>query len=230
MVVLNSSGGDVSSYGLGAAQLERIKAAGFQLTVCVDEVAASGGYLMACVADRIVASPFATLGSIGVIAMAPNVYERLKREGVQVDDITAGQYKRTLTPYKKFDQSDRAAVQKDVNNIHDIFKGFVKRHRPQVKIDQVATGQVWLGYDAIKFGLCDDLRTSDDVLLMMVKSGANVLRVSHQTQPASFLAEVIRNLWNGPTSRSAIPPFQPSLSHEERIMMSAYSVDENNDL
>lgn len=97
---------------------------------------------MACVADRVIASPFATIGSIGVVALAPNVYERLQREGIQVDDVTAGKYKRTLTPYRKWNATDKASMQKDVDAIHDIFKGFVKRYRPQVKINEVATGQV----------------------------------------------------------------------------------------
>jgi serine protease SohB len=108
----------------------------------VDEVAASGGYLMACVADRVIASPFAILGSIGVVAMAPNVYERLQREGLRVDDITAGKYKRTLTPYRKWNSTDQAAMQRDVDAVHEVFKGFVKRHRPRLQINEVATGQV----------------------------------------------------------------------------------------
>jgi serine protease SohB len=97
---------------------------------------------MACVADRLIASPFATLGSIGVVALAPNAYERLQREGIQVDDVTAGKYKRTLTPYRKWNAADKASMQKDVDAIHEIFKGFVKHYRPQIKINEVATGQV----------------------------------------------------------------------------------------
>jgi serine protease SohB len=162
VVLVNSSGGVVSAYGLAAAQLERVKvvsfthpsssssplnvqATGLKLTVCVDEMAASGGYLMACVGDRVVASPFATLGSIGVVAMAPNAYERLQREGLRVDDVTAGKYKRTLTPYRKWNAADQAAMQKDVDSIHEVFKGFVKRHRPLLNINEVATGQVGVG-------------------------------------------------------------------------------------
>lgn len=138
---------------------------------------------MACVADRLIASPFASLGSIGVIATVPNVYERLKREGVQVDEIIAGKNKRSLTPFKKVNENDKKTLQNDIEAIHFIFKEFVKRYRPNLKIDDVATGQVWLGYDAIKKGLCDELKTSDDVLLDMAKSGAKVLLVSTATKP-----------------------------------------------
>jgi hypothetical protein len=82
LLVLESGGGTVTGYGLAAGQLKRFKEAGMKLTVCVEQVAASGGYMMCCVADRIVASPMAVLGSIGVISDIPNFYERLAKEGM----------------------------------------------------------------------------------------------------------------------------------------------------
>jgi hypothetical protein len=90
LIVLQSGGGTVTGYGLAAAQLQRLKSAGIPLTIAVEQVAASGGYMMACIADRIVASPFAVLGSIGVISDIPNVYERLKSEGIEFQTVTAG--------------------------------------------------------------------------------------------------------------------------------------------
>jgi hypothetical protein len=205
VVVLNSGGGTVTGYGLAAAQLDRIKSAGLGLTVCVDQVAASGGYLMAAVAgwiakpspplshshslslplDEIVASPFALLGSIGVIATMPNFSERLQREGVSVEDVTAGRYKRTLTPYKKPTDADRLKLQDDINNVlvgthcnvHctlfpylafflAVFKDYLKRNRPKMDVDQLATGETWYGPDALRLGLVDRLATSDDVSLI----------------------------------------------------------------
>ena len=141
VVKIKSGGGTVHGYGLAAAQLERIKAKGLRVIVCVDEVAASGGYMMASVADKIYASPFAILGSIGVVSMQPNLYERLKREGVKVDEITAGKYKRTLTFFKESNAADRAKVKTDVEDILVLFKSHIKKVRPSLDVDKVATGE-----------------------------------------------------------------------------------------
>ena len=141
VVKIKSGGGTVHGYGLAAAQLERIKAKGLRIVVCVDEIAASGGYMMASVADKIYASPFAILGSIGVVSMQPNLYERLKREGVKVDEITAGKYKRTLTFFKESNAADRAKVKTDVEDILVLFKDHIKNVRPSLDVDKVATGE-----------------------------------------------------------------------------------------
>jgi len=161
---LNSGGGTVTGYGLGAAQLERIKEADIPLTVCVDEVAASGGYMMACVADRVIAAPFSVLGSIGVVASVFNFADRLEREGLAVEDVTAGKYKRTMTPYKKPSPEDRQKVQDDLNSVLSEFKHHVSKHRPKIDIEQVATGETWYGQDSLKLNLVDELATVDDVL------------------------------------------------------------------
>ena len=186
IVQLNSGGGTVTGYGLGAAQLQRLKNAGLHLTVTIDEVAASGGYLMACVADKIIASPFAVLGSIGVVATIPNFSERLQREGVVVEDVTAGKYKRTLTPYKKPREEDRAKMKSDVENILVIFKSFVKQHRPQLDIENIATGETWHGPDALKLGLVDELSTSDELLLQLRKQGADIYSVGLKASQPRF--------------------------------------------
>ncbi len=141
-VVLNlhSGGGSVTGYGLASSQLNRLKAAGIPLTICVDEVAASGGYMMAAVADKIVASPFAILGSVGVISTVPNFSSRLAREGIEVEDVTAGKYKRTLTPYKKATNEDRAKMKSDIEDVFVLFRDFLKRQRPTLDVDKIATG------------------------------------------------------------------------------------------
>merc|ERR1740136_335359 len=160
---LVSGGGSVTGYGLAMAQLLRLKEAGLHLTVCVEQVAASGGYMMACVADKIVASPFAVLGSIGVITQIPNVYERLNKEGVVYQTVTAGEFKRTLTPFEKIDP--------EIGEIFALFKGFVGKQRPQLDIDKIATGETWFGEDAIERNLADALQTYDDLLLELHSSG-----------------------------------------------------------
>ena len=185
---LNTGGGTVTGYGLAAAQLTRIKSAGLPLTICVEQVAASGGYMMACVADKIVASPFAVLGSIGVISDVPNVYERLRKEGIEFATITAGKYKRTITPTKKITKEDLAKTTRDIEDVLSLFKGFVATNRPSLNIDDVATGETWFGMDAMKKGLCDELKTSDDVLLDLLPTSEifSVKLKSPAKSPLSF--------------------------------------------
>ena len=161
MVRLESGGGLVHSYGLAASQLQRIRDAGIQLTVAVDKVAASGGYMMACVANRILAAPFAVIGSIGVLAQLPNFNRLLKKANVDFEQITAGEYKRTPTIFGENTDADRAKMQEEIDDTHLLFKSFVADHREQVDIEAVATGEVWFGKRAIERGLVDELQTSD---------------------------------------------------------------------
>jgi len=179
LIVLQSGGGTVTGYGLATAQLLRLKESGLKLTVAVEQVAASGGYMMCCVADRIVGSPFAVFGSIGVVAQMPNVYERLKTEGVEFQTITAGKYKRTLTPFKKVEPEDVQKTTEEIEEVFDLFSSFVKENRPQLNILEVATGETWFGTDALKKGLCDEIKTVDDVLLEYISDGWEVFEVKY---------------------------------------------------
>jgi ClpP class serine protease len=136
--------------------------------------------MMCCTGDRIVASPFAVLGSIGVISEIPNAYERLQREGIEFQTITAGKFKRTVTPTKKITKENIKKSEADVAEIFNLFKGFVKRQRPQLDIDHVATGETWFGEDALARGLCDEIGTADDVLLDFIDSGYDVYEVVYK--------------------------------------------------
>jgi signal peptide peptidase SppA len=178
LVVLQTGGGTVTGYGLAASQLVRLKSK-LRLTVAVEQVAASGGYMMCCVADRIVASPFAVLGSIGVISDIPNVYERLKKEGIEFQTVTAGKYKRTLTPTKKVTKEDFDKTKSDVENVLVLFRDFVAQNRPQLDMDQVATGETWFGKDALERKLCDEIKPVDDVIGEYVDAGFDVFEVEY---------------------------------------------------
>lgn len=162
---LESPGGVVHGYGLAASQLQRLRDKHIPLTVAVDKVAASGGYMMACVANKIIAAPFAIIGSIGVVAQIPNVNRLLKRNDIDVELHTAGQYKRTLTVFGENTDEGREKFRADLNETHLLFKSFVKNMRPQLDVDAVATGEHWYGSQAIEKGLIDEISTSDDVLL-----------------------------------------------------------------
>lgn len=164
LVRLESGGGMVHAYGLAAAQLVRLREAGIPLVVSVDKVAASGGYMMACIADRILAAPFAMLGSIGVVAQLPNFNRLLKKHDVDYEMLTAGEYKRTLSLFGENTDKGREKFQQDLENIHSLFKLFVSRYRPVLDVDRVATGEVWFGSDALERALVDSLTTSDEYL------------------------------------------------------------------
>ncbi|MBB3104002.1 protease SohB [Azomonas macrocytogenes] len=161
---LESGGGMVHAYGLAASQLVRIRQAGIPLTVCVDKVAASGGYMMACIGDRILAAPFAILGSIGVVAQLPNLNRLLKKHNVDYEVLTAGEYKRTLTIFGENTEKGREKFQEDLEMTHRLFKDFVASYRSQLNIEEVATGEIWLGTTALNKKLVDELMTSDEYL------------------------------------------------------------------
>ena len=165
VIRLESGGGLVHSYGLAAAQLARLKDAGLKLTVCVDKVAASGGYMMACVADNIIAAPFAIIGSIGVVSQLPNFHKWLKNHDVDYEMFTAGDYKRTVTVFGENNDEDRAKYQEELEQTHELFKHFVNRYRGMLDLDKVATGEHWYGEDAVHLNLVDRLQTSDSYLL-----------------------------------------------------------------
>lgn len=161
---LESGGGMVNTYGLAAAQLLRLRAVGLELTVLVDSVAASGGYMMAAVAQRIVASPFALVGSIGVIAQVPNFHRWLKEHNVDFEQFTAGKYKRTVTLFGENTEEGRHKLREELGEIHEQFRDLIGRYRPQLDLETVATGEAWLGERALDLGLVDELATSDDWL------------------------------------------------------------------
>ena len=165
LVRLESGGGVVHGYGLAASQLQRIKDKGLALTVAVDKVAASGGYMMACVADKLLSARFAYIGSIGVLAQLPNFNKLLKKHDIEYEQHTAGEYKRTLTVFGENDEQGRQKSREELEEIHTEFKDFVSMHRPGLNIDKVATGEFWTGQKAKELGLVDDITTSDDYLL-----------------------------------------------------------------
>jgi serine protease SohB len=169
LVRLENSGGTVHEHGFAASQLVRLKQHGLKVVVAVDKVAASGGYLMACVAERLIAAPFAIVGSIGVLAQLPNFHRLLEEKGVDFEQIMAGRYKRTLTVFGKNTDEGRAKLQQEVEDIHELFKAQIREHRPQVDLDRVATGEHWYGVRALELKLVDELKTSDDALLEAAK-------------------------------------------------------------
>lgn len=176
---LESPGGIVHNYGFAASQLSRLKQKGIKLTVAVDKVAASGGYMIACVADKIVSAPFAVIGSIGVVAQIPNVHRLLKKHDVDVDVMTAGEFKRTVTVLGENTEKGKQKFQQELEETHKLFKQFVSQNRPCLDIDKIATGEHWFGQQAIALQLVDEISTSDDLILEKMKE-KQVLNVKYR--------------------------------------------------
>lgn len=179
VVRLESGGGMVASYGLGASQLERIRKKGIPLTVCIDKVAASGGYMMACVASKIIAAPFAIVGSIGVVAQIPNFHRLLKEYNIDFELMTAGKFKRTLTLFGENTDEAREKFLEDIELIHKQFKSHVQQHRSKLDIEKIATGETWSGQDATELNMVDELLTSDEYLMRACES-ADVFEIKYK--------------------------------------------------
>ncbi|MBT4884980.1 MAG: protease SohB, partial [Legionellales bacterium] len=186
---LESPGGCVHDYGLAASQLARLRKHNIKLTVCVDKMAASGGYLMAVVANRIVAAPFAVIGSIGVILQLPNLNQFLKDKKINFEQITAGKQKRNLTLFGENTNEDRKNAKEQIEEVHKLFTDFVMKYRPNINIDKVATGRAWHAIDAIELNLIDEITTSDDTILKLLKSH-NVFNIK-KTIKKTFIQNIL---------------------------------------
>ncbi|GLQ32257.1 protease SohB [Litoribrevibacter albus] len=181
VVRLESPGGVVHGYGLAASQLDRIRKKDIPLTICVDKVAASGGYMMACLANKIIAAPFAIVGSIGVVAQIPNIHRLLKKNDIDVELHTAGEFKRTLTVIGENTDEGREKFKQDLQDTHDLFKSHVSQYRPELAIDKVANGDIWYGTEALNNNLIDEVMTSDEYL-MQVADEADVFEVKYEVK------------------------------------------------
>lgn len=179
IVRLENYGGVVHEHGLAASQLARLRDKEIPLTVAVDKVAASGGYLMACVANKILAAPFAIVGSIGVIAQLPNFNRMMDSHGIDFEQITAGKYKRNVTIFGKNTDADRAKLKEELEDVHALFKGAVSKYRPDLDLEKIATGEHWYGTRAIELGLVDEIKTSDELLAELARD-KDLYRVAYK--------------------------------------------------
>ena len=205
LLKLESPGGVVHGYGLAASQLKRLREREIPLTIVVDKVAASGGYMMACLANKIVAAPFAVIGSVGVVAEVPNIHRLLKKHDIDVDVMTAGEYKRTVTLMGENTEKGKQKFQQELEATHQLFKDFVKTNRPQLDIEKVATGEHWYGQQALELHLIDEISTSDGLLLTAVKE-KEVIEIKFKekkklaqrigAQVELSLENLIGKLWN----------------------------------
>jgi len=181
VLCLESPGGMVHTYGLAASQLSRITKKSIPLTVVVDAVAASGGYMMACIGNKILAAPFAVIGSIGVVAQLPNFHRLLKKNDIDFEMFTAGEHKRTVTMFGENTEKGKAKFVEELEDTHELFKSFVSEHRPQVNVAEVATGEVWYGQRALENNLIDDIQTSDEYL-MSKRDDSHIYQVSFEAK------------------------------------------------
>jgi len=186
VISLESPGGVVSGYGLAASELTRFKASNIHLTALVDRVAASGGYMMASVADKIIAAPFAIIGSIGVLAQIPNFHQLLSKKGIEMEQLISGKHKRTLTMFGKNDNEGRKKMQQELDEIHVKFQYLIKENRPNIDLEKIATGECWLGNKAIEMGLIDELMTSETYLNSLHNKGKRIFLVEYKQELPLF--------------------------------------------
>lgn len=189
VVRLESGGGLVHAYGLASSQLHRLRSHGIPLTITVDKIAASGGYMMACLANELVAAPFAIIGSIGVVGALPNFNKVLKRFDIDYEQHTAGEHKRSLTLFGENTDADRAQFQRELANTHELFKNHIAQYRPQLDMEKLATGETWYGVEALPLGLIDQISTSDDYILSHLNSH-RILHLKAPEEKPSFLAKL----------------------------------------
>lgn len=211
VVKVTSGGGLVHTYGLAAAQLLRIKDHNLQLTVCVDKIAASGGYLMACTADQILAAPFAIVGSIGVLAQVPNLSRLLKKNNIDYEEFTSGEYKRTVSIFGEITEKGRQKFSQQLEETHELFKQFVKTHRSQVDLAKIATGEHWLAAQAKELQLVDQIMTSDEYIMKLTES-KSVFKISIQYKQK--LSEKISDVL-GRSAQAVIDSVVSRLSRQE---------------
>ncbi len=213
VVKVESPGGLVHSYGYAAAQLIRLRDAKIPLTICVDQVAASGGYLMACVGSKVLAAPFALIGSIGVVAQVPNFYRLLKKHDVDYKEYTAGDYKRTVSLFGEITEKGETKFKEQLELTHQLFKSFVSRFRPHLDLAKVATGEFWYGENAKALGLIDEIKTSDEYILNLAKDH-QVVKISFEQKPtfmekltgsfSSALSQAFTQIINKMTSENTV--------------------------
>ena len=201
VLILESAGGTVSGYGLATSELSRIKKKGLKLTIIVDEIAASGGYMMACMANNIIAAHFAIIGSIGVMSQTPNFHQLLKNKGIEFEQITSGKYKRTVTMFGNNTEEDREKLKLELESIHKQFKCLIKTQRPTIDIEKISTGEYWLGEKAKELKLVDDLMTSEEYLMSLYESGRNLYRIEYKKKETlmnklSIVSKHIRGIFN----------------------------------
>src|SRR5271167_1555465 len=199
VIRIESPGGTVTGYGLAAAEILRLREHKIMVTASVDQVAASGGYMMACAADRIVAAPFAVVGSIGVVAPAPNLHRLLKKNDIDYEEMTAGEFKRTVSVLGEITPEGREHFRGKLDATHEAFKTHVAECRPSVDIAEVANGDHWLAREALALGLVDEIATGDE-LLFRARETARLYEVSMEARK-NLLQQILGGL--GVAARSA---------------------------
>lgn len=199
LIRLSSPGGAAHAYGYAASQLHRLKKAGIPTVVAVDKVAASGGYMMAVVADKIISAPFAIIGSIGVVAEFPNVHDLLQNLGIHYKQYTAGKFKRTVSAMGEITEEGEKKFKEDLSEMYDLFKNHVAEHRPELDIDLVATGEHWQAVTAIKLGLVDEIKTSEEFILENLNN-AELIQIQYVGDRKTWAEKLGNNLmlsfWN----------------------------------
>jgi signal peptide peptidase SppA len=172
----------VDSYGGGVSAAETLYnyLNGFKekpIVTLFRDAGVSAGYMIALPTERIFAGRTTGVGSIGVTMSTLNNYEKNKKEGIEYVEITSGRFKDGLSPDKKLDKEILQYEQDEIDKLARIFVDLVSLHRriPLDVVKSLADGRVWIGEDAFKLGLIDEVGTLDNTLAYLKsKTGGQV--------------------------------------------------------
>jgi serine protease SohB len=190
VIRVSSPGGLVMEYGYLYEQTRRLRSAGIPVTAIIDQVGASGGYLMVLPAEKIIVGELSLIGSVGVVSLVINVHDALQRWGVRPFEVTAGEYKRTLSPFSEVTPEKERAFAEELAQIHDAFRHIVTEWRPSVD-EALLNGRAWIGRQAVEAKLADEVGNSNEYLLKLNES--TPLLYIHTVEPGSRgLASLLR--------------------------------------
>lgn len=187
------------------------------LVVSMGEVAASGGYYIACAADRVLANPGTLTGSIGVISMVPNIEELMEKIGVEVLVIKSGALKDEGSVFREMTEEEREVWQRIIDEAYDQFVGIVAdgRDLPPQAVRELADGRVYTGHQALELGLVDELGNLSEAIELAAKMGGIVEepRIIEYPATPSLMETIFGSLW-APTT---LPSLNQLLDVERRF-------------
>jgi protease-4 len=194
---VNSPGGSSLASEIIWREVELLKKAGKKVVVSMGDVAASGGYYIACNADKIIAQPNTITGSIGVFSVVPDFSTFMQNKlGVTFDRVQTAPYADMPSVTRPMNNSEKQIIQQQVDQIYNDFKQRVASGRKKSidYVDSIAQGRVWTGRKALEIGLVDELGSLNDAIQITAKlAGLNEYKVKVYPEPKSFIDYILEN-------------------------------------
>lgn len=194
---INSPGGSSLASEIIWREIDLIRKTGKKVVVSMGDVAASGGYYIACNADRIMAQPNTITGSIGVFSVVPDLSSFMKNKlGVTFDRVQTGPYADMPSVTRSLNSAEQQFIQQQVDQIYYDFKKRVAdgRKKSVEYIDSIAQGRVWTGQKALEIGLVDELGGLEEAIGVAAKlAGIKDYKIKMYPEPKSFIEYILEN-------------------------------------